>query len=376
LSEIIFVSKELNGEGRVAASPETVKKYIDIGYSVFIEKGAGLASSMLDSSYKEAGAEIVDSDAVEDADVIIKVLRPKEYEAATYKKGAVVLAMFSPYSAEDEIFALAEREITGFALELLPRITRAQTMDVLSSQANLAGYKAVIDAVGVYSRAIPMLVTAAGTIPAAKVFVMGAGVAGLQAIATARRLGAVVTANDVRPSVREQVLSLGGKFIAVEDEEFYGAETAEGYAKEMSDEYLKKQEFLVADHISKQDIVITTALVPGRMPPCLVTRKMLQTMRPGAIVVDLAVEHGGNVEGGVYGELVDIEGVKVIGYTNLSRIAATASYLYARNLYAFLESMTDKKLKKLAINFNDELVKATLLIHGGRVVHPVFSLQS
>jgi H+-translocating NAD(P) transhydrogenase subunit alpha len=255
----------------------------------------------------------------------------------------------------------------------MPRITRAQSMDVLSSQANLAGYRAVIDASYEYGRAIPMMMTAAGTVPAAKVFVMGAGVAGLQAIATARRLGAVVTATDVRPAAKEQVASLGAKFIAVEDEEFKAAETAAGYAKPMSEAYQAKQAALVADHIAKQDIVITTALIPGRAAPRLVTRTMLSAMKPGSIAVDLAVERGGNIEGSVAGTIADVEGVKVIGYANVpGRVAASASALYARNLYAFLETMVDKATKEFSFNPDEELVKATMLTHGGAVVHPAF----
>lgn len=373
MSEIIFVAKEAaRGEARVAASPETVKKYMGLGYSVMVERGAGLSSFMPDDAYEAAGAEIVPSaDVAKEADIVLKVRRPAQHEADTYKKGAAVFAMFDPYGAEDDMAALAKAGFTGFSMEFMPRITRAQVMDVLSSQANLAGYQAVIDAAEIYGRAIPMMMTAAGTVPAAKVFVMGAGVAGLQAVATARRLGAVVTANDVRPAAKEQVASLGAKFIAVEDEEFHAAETSGGYAREMSREYQVKQATLTADHISKQDIVITTALIPGRPAPRLVTREMLETMRPGSVVVDLAVERGGNVEGAVADEVVEIEGVKIVGYTNVpSRIAATASQLYARNLYAFLESMTDGQSKKLAIDFEDELVKATLLVRDGKVVHP------
>jgi len=372
----IFVAKEtVKGEARVAASPETVKKYTGLGYSVTVEKGAGLASRIRDDEYKAAGAEIAASaDAAKQADIVLKVRRPSQQEADTYKKGAVVIAIFDPYGAENDVTALAKSGLTGFSMEFMPRITRAQSMDVLSSQANLAGYQAVIDAAEVYDRAVPMMMTAAGTVPAAKVFVMGAGVAGLQAIATARRLGAVVTANDVRPAAKEQVASLGAKFIAVEDEEFRAAETAGGYAREMSKEYQAKQAALTADHISKQDIVITTALIPGRPAPRLISRDMLKTMRPGSVVVDLAVERGGNVEGAVADQIADVEGVKVVGYTNVaSRISATASQLYARNLYAFLESMTDKEAKKLAINFEDELVKATLLVHDGKVVHPALT---
>jgi NAD(P) transhydrogenase subunit alpha len=268
---------------------------------------------------------------------------------------------------------MADAGVTAFAMELMPRITRAQVMDVLSSQANLAGYRAVIDAAAEYGRALPMMMTAAGTIPAAKIFVMGAGVAGLQAIATARRLGAVVTATDVRPAAKEQVESLGAKFIAVEDEEFKQAETAAGYAKEMSKEYQAKQAALVAEHVKKQDIVITTALIPGRPAPRLVSAEMVKSMKPGSVLVDLAVERGGNVEGAKPGEVVDADGVKIVGYTNVAgRVAASASGLYARNLFSFIETMIDKSSKALAVNWDDELVKATLLTKDGAVTHPNF----
>jgi NAD(P) transhydrogenase subunit alpha len=257
-------------------------------------------------------------------------------------------------------------------MELMPRITRAQVMDVLSSQANLGGYRAVIDAAAEYGRALPMMMTAAGTVPATKVFVMGAGVAGLQAIATARRLGAIVTATDVRPAAKEQVESLGAKFIAVEDDEFRQAETAGGYAKEMSKAYQAKQAALVAEHIKKQDIVITTALIPGRPAPRLISRDMVASMRPGSVIVDLAVERGGNVEDVKPGDLVEVDGVKIVGYSNPGRLAASASSLYAKNVYAFLETLIDKKTRALAVNWDDDIVKATALTRGGAVVHPDF----
>jgi NAD(P) transhydrogenase subunit alpha len=279
-----------------------------------------------------------------------------------------------PYGHDDAVRAMAQAGVTAFAMEFMPRITRAQSMDVLSSQANLAGYEAVIDAAGNYGRAIPMMMTAAGTVPAARVFVIGAGVAGLQAIATARRLGAVVTATDVRPAAKEQVESLGAKFIAVEDEEFRRAETAAGYAKPMSAEYQAKQAALVAEHIKKQDIVITTALIPGRPAPKLVSAAMVASMKPGSVLVDLAVERGGNVEGAKAGEVVDAGDVKIVGYLNVAgRIAASASALYARNLYTFVETLIDKTNKKIAVNWDDELVKATVLTRDGKVVHPAFS---
>jgi len=282
-----------------------------------------------------------------------------------------------PYGQEAALKAMADAGVVAFAMELMPRITRAQTMDVLSSQANLAGYRAVIDASAEYGRALPMMMTAAGTVPAAKVFVMGVGVAGLQAIATARRLGAVVTATDVRPAVKEQVQSLGAKFIAVEDDEFKQAETAGGYAKEMSKEYQAKQAALVADHIKKQDIVITTALIPGRPAPRLVSRDMVASMRPGSIIVDLAVERGGNVEGAKPGEVAAVDGVKIVGHLNVAgRLAATASALYAKNLLTFLDLMIDKTANSLAVPWDDEIVKATVLTRDGAIVHPNFAPKS
>lgn len=344
-----------------------------MGLSVLVEAGAGKRSGISDSDFEAAGAQIVAAGQAVAADIVLKVNRPTNAELAGYKAGACVFALMDPYGNEAALVSMAKAGITAFAMELMPRITRAQSMDVLSSQANLAGYRAVIDASHEYGRALPMMMTAAGTVPAARVFVMGAGVAGLQAIATARRLGAVVTATDVRPAAKEQVGSLGAKFIAVEDEEFRAAETAGGYAKPMSDTYQAKQAMLVADHIARQDIVITTALIPGRPAPRLVTRAMLASMRPGSVAVDLAVERGGNIEGSREGEIATVEGVSVIGYTNVAgRIAASASALYARNLHAFVESMVDKASGQFRIDVADELVRATMLTHGGQVVHPSF----
>jgi H+-translocating NAD(P) transhydrogenase subunit alpha len=307
---------------------------------------------------------------------VLRVRRPTEAEMAGYKPGALVIAVMDPFGNDAALAAMARAGLLAFAMELMPRITRAQSMDVLSSQANLGGYRAVIDGAAEYGRALPMMMTAAGTVPAAKVFVMGAGVAGLQAIATARRLGAVVTATDVRPAAKEQVQSLGAKFIAVEDEEFKQAETAGGYAKEMSKEYQAKQAALVAEHIKKQDIVVTTALIPGRPAPRLISAAMVASMRPGSVIVDLAVERGGNVEGAKQGEVVEINEVKIVGTSNPGRLAASASMLYAKNLYTFLETLFDKKTKALAVNFDDELVKATLLTRDGAVVHPNFLPKS
>jgi NAD(P) transhydrogenase subunit alpha len=363
-------------EPRVAATPETVKKLIGLGADVTVEPGAGLKSGILDQDYTAAGAAM-SGDAVRNADVVLKVRRPDASELSRYKKGAIVIAIMDPFGNDAALRDMAGAGVVGFAMELMPRITRAQVMDVLSSQANLAGYRAVIDAAAEYGRALPMMMTAAGTVPATKVFVMGAGVAGLQAIATARRLGAIVTATDVRPAAKEQVESLGAKFIAVEDDEFKQAETAGGYAKEMSKEYQAKQAALVAEHIKKQDIVITTALIPGRPAPRLISKDMVASMRPGSVIVDLAVERGGNVEGAKGDQVADVNGVKIVGYCNVpGRLAATASSLYAKNLYAFLEILIDKKAKALAVNWDDDIVKATALTRDGAIVHPSFKPKS
>ncbi len=363
-------------EPRVAATPDTVKKFVALGAEVAVEQGAGVKSGILDDDYKAAGAS-VGNNVANGADVVLKVRRPGEAELKSYKKGAAVIAIMDPYGNDAALKAMANAGIVAFAMELMPRITRAQSMDVLSSQANLAGYRAVIDGSSEYGRALPMMMTAAGTVPAAKVFVMGVGVAGLQAIATARRLGAIVTATDVRPAVKEQVQSLGAKFIAVEDDEFKQAETAAGYAKEMSKEYQAKQAALVAEHIKKQDIVITTALIPGRPAPKLVNRDMVASMRPGSVLVDLAVERGGNVEGAKAGGVVSVNGVKIVGHTNMAgRLAASASALYSKNLLTFLETMIDKNTKALAINWDDEIVKGTALTRDGAVIHPNFAPKS
>jgi NAD(P) transhydrogenase subunit alpha len=362
VSQVIFVPKEVEaGEPRVAVSPDTAKRLVGLGFEVVVEAGAGLGSRIVDEEFAKAGATIGKAFDAGRADLVLKVRRPTEAELKGCKQGAVVIATMDPYGNDAAVAALARAGVTAFAMEFMPRISRAQVMDVLSSQANLAGYQAVIDAAAEYDRA--------------KVFVMGAGVAGLQAIATARRLGAVVTATDVRPAAKEQVASLGAKFVAVEDEEFKAAETAGGYAKEMSREYQAKQAALVAEHIAKQDIVITTALIPGRPAPKLVSAAMVASMKPGSVLVDLAVERGGNVEGAVPGAVITLEnGVKIVGHLNVpGRIAASASLLYARNLYAFVETMVDKTTKTLAVDREDELVRATMLTDGGRVVHPAFA---
>jgi NAD(P) transhydrogenase subunit alpha len=373
----IAVAREVDPtEDRVAATPDTIKKMKSLGADVAVEPGAGIKSGIPDADYAAAGA-MVTSEAVKDADVVLKVRRPAAAELSAAKKGALVIAIMDPYGNEAALKAIAETGATAFAMELMPRISRAQVMDVLSSQANLAGYRAVIDGAAEYGRALPMMMTAAGTVPAAKVFVMGAGVAGLQAIATARRLGAIVTATDVRPAAKEQVESLGAKFVAVEDEEFKQAETAGGYAKEMSKEYQAKQAALVAEHIKKQDIVITTALIPGRPAPRLVSKEMVTSMRPGSVIVDLAVERGGNCELAKPGEVAEVGGVKIVGHLNMpGRIAASASSLYAKNLYAFLEILVDKGAKALDVKWDDEIVKATALTRDGAVIHPSFAPKS
>jgi NAD(P) transhydrogenase subunit alpha len=340
---------------------------------VVVEANAGAAAAFHDTDYKAAGATIAKTlkDALGKADIVFKVRAPDADETKALKKGAIVVGLLNPYVDKDALAALAKQGVTGFAMEFVPRITRAQVMDALSSQANLAGYRAVIEAAEAYGRALPMMMTAAGTVAPAKVFVMGVGVAGLQAIATARRLGAVVTATDVRPDTKEQVESLGGKFVAVEDEEFKNAQTAGGYAKEMSKEYQAKQAALVAEHIKKQDIVITTALIPGRPAPRLVSASQIAAMRAGSVIVDLAVEMGGNAEGAVAGKVVETtNGVKIMGVANLpGRIAADSSSLYARNLMAFAELLRDKD-GALAPDYEDEILKAALVTKDGAVVHP------
>ena len=372
----IAVTAEREGEPRVAVSPETVKKLSALGCQVKVESGAGSRSRFADDALKAAGATVAANaaDALSGADILLKVRRPSPDEVRALKPGAIVAAILAPFDDRPGLEALAGTGASLMAMEFMPRITRAQSMDVLSSQANLAGYKAVIDAAAMFGQAMPMMMTAAGTVPAARVFIMGVGVAGLQAIATARRLGAIVTATDVRPATKEQVASLGAKFIAVEDEEFKQAQTATGYAKPMSAEYQKKQAELVASHIKGQDIVITTALIPGRPAPRLITAAMLESMKPGSVIFDLAAERGGNCEATKPGETVEHNGVRIAGPLNLAgEVPVNASSLYAKNLLAFLETMIDKKDKVLKVNWDDEIVKGTLVAKDGRIVHP--SLQ-
>lgn len=374
----IAVPREVrDGETRVAATPDSVKRLVKAGHHVVVETNAGLLASMDDKAYEEAGASIAaDFKAcVKGADLVIKIRRPEASEIKAMAKGTTICAIMAPFNDRETLDAAAKAGLNVFGMEFVPRISRAQSMDILSSQSNLAGYKAVIDGAASYGSVFPMMMTAAGTVAPAKVFVMGAGVAGLQAIATARRLGAVVTATDVRPAAKEQVESLGAKFIAVEDDEFRAAETSGGYAKEMSDEYKAKQAELVSNHIAKQNMVITTALIPGRPAPKLVTKQQVESMPRGAVVVDLAAEQGGNCELTKCGEVLVHEGKTIIGHENLAtRLATDASALFAKNLTAFIELLSDGEQAALHINTEDEIIAGTLLCRDGAVVHP--NLQS
>ena len=378
--QVGVIKERRAGELRVAITPETVQKFVGMGLSVVIETKAGLTAAITDKSYQEAGANIVKTpdEALKNADIVLKVRKPlsskgsgtnTEDEVKIMKAGAVLICLMEPYSSQELIKTLADRNIITFSMELIPRITRAQTMDTLSSQSNLAGYKAVLEAAHVFGRAFPMMMTAAGTVPPAKCLVMGAGVAGLQAIATARRLGAVVSASDVRPAAKENVESLGASFVAVEDEEFQQAETAGGYAKEMSDEYKQKQAELIASTVAKQDIVICTALIPGRPAPVLVSAEMVKTMRPGSVLVDLAAEQGGNCPLSVPDKTIIKNGVSIIGQTNLaSAVAIDASILFAKNLLSFVSLMINQEDNQLVIDFADEIIKESLLTKNGEVI--------
>jgi H+-translocating NAD(P) transhydrogenase subunit alpha len=380
----VAIAKERRAhELRVAATPETVKKLKALGIDVVVESGAGMGSSYTDAAYAAVGAIIAPDyvSAVTGADVLFKVQRPllagegEIDELAPLARGTAVIAQLSPFAdGGSHLAAYAEAGIDGYAMELMPRITRAQSMDVLSSQSNLAGYKAVLEACSHFGRAFPMMMTAAGTVPPAKVFVMGVGVAGLQAIATARRLGAQVSATDVRPATKEQVESLGGKFVAVEDEEFKQAETAGGYAKEMSAAYQAKQRAFVSDHIAKMDIVICTALIPGRPAPELVTPEQVASMKQGSVIYDLAAEQGGNCKAGRLGEVVEVNGVKIVSSYNLpSRIAVDASALYSRNLLTFLTGFYDKDAGAMKVDLADDIIKGILLTRAGAIIHPRFA---
>ena len=370
----IAIPKETrDGESRVAASPEVVEKLVGLGFDVAVEKGAGLSSSFIDEAYKKAGASIAKdaTTALKNADMTWKIRAPLGDEVGKMKKGAILLASLDALNDGTGVAALAKAGVTSFAMELMPRISRAQSMDILSSQANLAGYKAVLDGAAEFGRAFPMMMTAAGTVPPAKAFIMGVGVAGMQAIATAKRLGAVVTATDVRPATREQVQSLGGKFLTVDDEMEKDAETDAGYAKEMPPEYFAKQKAVVAEHIKKQDIVITTALIPGRAAPVLVTKEMVASMQPGSVIVDLAVEAGGNVEGAKLAQVVETANrVKIVGHANVpGRIAESASSLFGRNLLNFITPMVDREKGGLNFDWEDETVTGALVTKDGKVVN-------
>jgi NAD(P) transhydrogenase subunit alpha len=363
-------------ERRVAATPDTVKKFAGLKLTVVVESGAGLDSGISDDQFQAAGATIAPDEAstLADADIVLKVQRPLPEEVALFKRGAVLAAIMSPTTDRDIVAALAAQGVDAFALELVPRITRAQSMDVLSSQSNLAGYKAVVDAAATFGRAMPMMMTAAGTVAPARVFVFGAGVAGLQAIATAKRMGAIVSATDVRWAAKEQVESLGGKFVMVESDEMKNAETSGGYAREMSDEFKAAQAKLIAETIAKQDIAICTALIPGRKAPILLTADHVRSMKPGSVIVDLAAEQGGNCELTVPGQVADVGGVTIIGYFNVpSRLPVDASALFARNQFNFFQPLIEKDGSGLKLDLNDEILKASLLTRDGAVVHPLLS---
>lgn len=378
-------------ERRVASTPEVVKKFVSLGFEVVVEQGAGLNSRFSDESYREAGATVAPDleSTFANADIVLKVQRPLMAEEgdidelALIPKNALLIGMLAPYASDSNIKNYASANITAQSLELVPRISRAQSMDVLSSQSNLAGYRAVIDAVYLYERVMPMMMTAAGTVAPARVMVLGAGVAGLQAIATAKRLGAIVSATDVRPAAAEQVQSLGAKFVMVESDELKDAETAGGYAKEMSEDFKRKQAALVAETIKKQDIVITTALIPGRKAPQLVSEDMLKSMRPGSVVMDLAVEQGGNCAGSIPGEIVDVNGVSVVGHINIpSRLSSDASALYAKNVFQFVNLMVASQGEEqngsasLSIPWEDEIISAATLTRDGEIIHPSFKPES
>ncbi|MEE2761353.1 MAG: Re/Si-specific NAD(P)(+) transhydrogenase subunit alpha [Pseudomonadota bacterium] len=369
------------GESRVAVSPDSIKKLIQLGFDVSVETGAGENASFSDDSFYSAGATIAENaeTVLGDADLVLKVRAPMsaandEDEISKIKPAAMVIAHMSALSEPDDVRVMAAAGLTGFAMDLMPRITRAQSMDVLSSQSNLAGYKAVLDAASELGRAFPMMMTAAGTIAPAKVFIMGVGVAGLQAIATAKRLGAVVTATDVRPVTKEQVESLGGKFLEVDADMENEAQTEGGYAKEMPPEYFEKQKAVVAEHIKKQDVVITTALIPGRPAPVLVDNTMVDSMLYGSVIVDLATEEGGNCSLSEAGKVVKVGGVTIIGHTNVAgRLAEDASSLFAKNLINFLTPLVDAETKVMNIDWNDEIIQGTLVCKDGKVVHPALS---
>ncbi|MBL1419465.1 MAG: Re/Si-specific NAD(P)(+) transhydrogenase subunit alpha [Alphaproteobacteria bacterium] len=374
--KIVITAERSADETRVAISPMTVQKYVGLGFDVVIEKDAGLKADFTDQAYIDAGASIEKNlkKLVKDADVLLSVLRPTAEELADLPDTAIVVAMLDPYEGKKELTELTKSGKTSFAMELMPRISRAQSMDVLSSQSNLAGYKSVLEAASEFGRTFPMMMTAAGTIAPARVFIMGVGVAGLQAIATARRLGAIVTATDVRMATKEQVESLGAEFVMVAPDADDEGETSGGYAKEMSDDYKKRQAELVAGHIKKQDIVITTALIPGRPAPELISKAMIESMGQGSVIVDLATSRGGNTPLSKKDKVIIHKGVKIIGYANLAgRLAQDASNLYSRNLLNFISSLLNEDKSKLEIDWEDDIITGTLLTKGGKLVHEFYN---
>ena len=370
-----YILKESESELRVSASPDSVKKMVELGISVNIQTTAGQNSNFSDESYKANGAEIFNNTSeISNADIIIKVNKPTDDEIASMKEGSLFIGSLDPYNSRETLNKLRDKGVTSFAMELMPRITRAQSMDILSSQSNLAGYKAVIDATYLFNKAMPMMMTAAGTIAPAKVMVFGAGVAGLQAIATAKRLGAIVSATDVRMAAKEQVESLGGKFVMVEDDETQDAETSGGYAKEMSDEFKAKQAKLISDTLATQDIAICTALIPGKKAPILISEEQVRSMKPGSIIIDLAAESGGNCEGSVAGESKEVGGVHVVGSKDItSTISEDASALFSKNILNFLTLLIDSESKSISIDWDDEIIQGILVTKNNEIVHKELS---
>ncbi len=369
-----YILKESDSEFRVSASPESVKKMVELGISVNIQTTAGQNSNFSDESYKTSGADIFNNTSdISNADIIIKVNKPTDDEISSMKEGSLFIGSLDPYNSKETLNKLRDKGVTSFAMELMPRITRAQSMDILSSQSNLAGYKAVIDATYLFNKAMPMMMTAAGTIAPAKVMVFGAGVAGLQAIATAKRLGAIVSATDVRMAAKEQVESLGGKFVMVEDDEVQDAETSEGYAKEMSEEFKLKQANLISETLASQDIAICTALIPGKKAPLLISKEQVNSMKPGSIIIDLAAESGGNCECSIAGETNNVNGVKVVGVKNItSTISQDASSLYSKNILNFLGLLIDSETKELSIDWEDEIIKGILVTKNKEITNEEF----
>ncbi len=370
-----YILKESESELRVSASPDSVKKMVELGISVNIQTSAGQNSNFSDESYKENGAEIFENTSeISNADIIIKVNKPTDDEISSMKEGSLFIGSLDPYNSKETLNKLRDKGVTSFAMELMPRITRAQSMDILSSQSNLAGYKAVIDATYLFNKAMPMMMTAAGTIAPAKVMVFGAGVAGLQAIATAKRLGAIVSATDVRMAAKEQVESLGGKFVMVEDDETQDAETSGGYAKEMSDEFKAKQAKLISDTLATQDIAICTALIPGKKAPTLISEEQVRSMKSGSIIIDLAAESGGNCECSVAGETKEVGGVHVVGSKDItSTISEDASALFSKNILNFLTLLIDSESKSISIDWDDEIIQGILVTKNNEIVHKELS---